>query len=111
MTKYRAQPVVIDGIRFPSKGEAKRWGELQLLQRAGQITELERQRRFKLNAEGGQKVGEYVADFCYRERPTMKFVVEDYKGFPTPLYLWKRRHFEAQYGVKITEVRAKARAA
>jgi hypothetical protein len=111
MTKYRAQPVVIDGIRFASKGESTRWHELKLMERAGLIVELDRQRRFRLNAEGGQKVGEYVADFTYRQRPGMQFVVEDYKGFPTPLYLWKRRHFEAQYGIKITEVRAKARAA
>lgn len=32
-----------------------------------------------------------------------KFVVEDCKGMKTPLYLWKRRHFEIQYGVKIRE--------
>jgi hypothetical protein len=33
--KYRATPIILDGIRFDSKREAKRWAELQLLQRAG----------------------------------------------------------------------------
>lgn len=41
--KYRAKAVDLDGIRFPSKREAKRWAELQLLERAGEIRDLERQ--------------------------------------------------------------------
>jgi hypothetical protein len=35
--KYRAQPVVIDGIRFASKKEGARYLELKLLERAGKI--------------------------------------------------------------------------
>ncbi len=43
MTKYRAQPTIVDGIRFHSKGEARRYQELRLLERAGEITNLELQ--------------------------------------------------------------------
>ena len=35
MTKYRNQPVTVDGYRFDSKAEARRWGELKLLAALG----------------------------------------------------------------------------
>jgi hypothetical protein len=31
-------------------------------------------------------------------------VVEDVKGMRTPMYRWKKKHVEAQYGITITEV-------
>ena len=46
--KYRAVPTVIDGIRFASKAEARRYGELRLLEQAGEIRDLVRQPRFAL---------------------------------------------------------------
>ena len=46
--KYHAQKIVIDGIDFPSKKEARRWMELLLLQKAGEIEGLRRQVRFEL---------------------------------------------------------------
>ena len=42
------------------------------------------------------------ADFVYIENG--RKVVEDAKGVRTQLYQWKRRHFEIQYGMPITEV-------
>jgi hypothetical protein len=41
MTKYHAIPTEIDGIRFDSKAEARRYGELMLLEMGGVIRELE----------------------------------------------------------------------
>lgn len=43
MTKYNNTTVRVDGRLFDSKREAARWQELKLLERAGEITELERQ--------------------------------------------------------------------
>lgn len=119
-SKYRAVPKVVDGIRFASKREAKRYQELRLLERAGEIWDLELQPRFplyvpstsgylsraaKAMAEGGTfRIGEYRADFKYRDRATIPYVVEDSKGFRTPLYRWKKKHVEAQYGITIREV-------
>lgn len=100
--KYRARPVTIDGIRFASKAEGKRYTELKLLERAGEIKALELQPRYPLNVQG-TKVGEYRADFTYVETRTGKRVIEDVKGMRTPLYSWKRKHFEIQYGTEITE--------
>ena len=46
--KYNNKPVVDEGIRFDSKKEFARWRELLLLQKAGEISKLERQKKFEL---------------------------------------------------------------
>ena len=104
-SKYRAVPTVIDNIRFASQKEARRYQELKLLEKAGVILDLECQPRFVLHAAGRlpPEIGEYVADFRYYDRGTGARVVEDVKGFKTPLYRWKKKHVEAQYGIKILE--------
>lgn len=125
--KYHAQPTTVDGIRFASKAEAKRYGELKLLAKAGEIRDLRLQPRFVLMAavvEGGavninegrvvgmRIVGEYRADFDYKRLDKRAYgcakwdyCCEDVKGMATDLYRWKKRHFEAQYGIRITEIR------
>jgi hypothetical protein len=117
-SKYRAVPTVVDGIRFHSKREAVRYVELKLLEKVGEIWDLELQpcfpllvpstsgqavRAAKAIAYGGTfRIGEYRGDFRYKERGGT--VVEDSKGFRTPLYRWKKRHVEIQYGIEIREV-------
>ena len=100
-SKYRAVSVVVDGIRFDSKGEAVRWEQLKLRQRAGEIWNVKRQVRFPLHAAGdGMKIGEYIADFTYCDKKSHGVVVEDFKGAPpTPLARWKVKHLIAEYGV------------
>jgi len=49
----------------------------------------------------GETIGKYVADFTYNEDD--QEIVEDSKGFATPLYKWKKRHVEVQYKIKIKE--------
>lgn len=102
--KYRNRPQIDrEGIRHASKLEQKRWQELNLLSMAGAIKLLERQVRFPLIV-GKITIGRFVPDFCYVEGK--KKITEDAKGFATPLYKWKRKHFEAQYpGVEFREVR------
>lgn len=109
--KYRAQPMVVDGIAFPSKREAARYAELKRLEKAGEIEGLELQPRYRLDVPGIVSVdhrctiGSYVADFRYFDhRQGGIVVVEDVKGFKTPLYRWKKKHVEAQYGIQIREV-------
>ena len=110
MHKYRAVPTVVDGIRFASKAEAARYAELSLLARAGAIRELECQPKYPLysptrgSASERVLVGHYIADFRYRSGPTGVLVIEDVKGVRTAMYQWKRKHFEAQYGLTITEI-------
>jgi hypothetical protein len=49
MAKYHNKKTVSpDGIKFDSRRECQRWGELRLLERAGRISNLERQVKFEL---------------------------------------------------------------
>jgi hypothetical protein len=81
MRKYRNKPCVIDGIRFDSKAEARRYQELELLQRGRQIRDLKRQVTFALYGKNGAAICRYRADFMYEEAG--KHVVEDVKGVAT----------------------------
>ena len=108
-SKYRAVPTTVHGIRFASKAEAKRYGELLYLGYAGEVRNLELQPRFDLRVDG-KSVGTYVADFRYEARPSpynvmWRDVVEDVKGVRTPVYKLKKKLVEAQYGLTIQEVR------
>lgn len=107
--KYRAQITEVDGIRFHSKREASRWSELKLLEKAGEITDLNRQVRFEfkshsieITTERGKPYG-YVADFTYRDKSGLR-VIEDVKGVTTPLAKLKLA-IMAAFGCPVTVVR------
>lgn len=102
--KYRNTPITVDGIRFDSQAEARRWQQLKLLERAGVILELQRQITFPI-AWNGIKICSYRADFVYREIATGETVIEDVKGVLTPEYRIKAKLMAAQ-GMPVTEVRA-----
>ena len=102
--KFKAIRTTVDGMAFDSKGEARRYSELRLLEKAGIINRLERQVEFQLMAHGGEKIGKYVADFSYVDGDQKQRVVEDFKSPATakhPLFVWKRKHMKAQYGIEI----------
>lgn len=107
MSKYSAQKTVVDGITFASKKEAKRYGELKLLARAGEIHNLQMQFKMPvwiMNFKGsGSTFGfNYIADFTYNEK-NGDLIVEDVKGFRTPVYRLKKKCVEAYYEIKIRE--------
>ena len=99
-TKYRNTPTAVDGIRFASKREAKRYSELKLLERAGEISELALQPRFPFTVND-IKICTYVADFFYRDTRTDQGVIEDAKGVQTPEFKIKAKLFRALYGQEI----------
>lgn len=101
-SKYRAKPTVIDGIRFASRREAKRYCQLRLLSQAGAIASLTLQPRYPLTVNG-VLVCTYVADFRYWDARESREVVEDAKGFRTREYLIKRKLVQAVYGIQILE--------
>lgn len=101
--KFRAVPIVVDNIRFASKREAKRYAELKLLERSGEIDGLELQPAFPLLVNG-TKIGTYKADFRYTDRRTGAVVIEDCKGYLTREYKRTKKHVEAQYGIVVVEV-------
>lgn len=121
---YNVKTRALDGTVFDSHKEARRWDELILLQRAGKITDLQRQVRYELipaqyqTYERYSKKGdrlkdgvklierkvEYVADFVYTITDTGENVVEDAKGIRTKDYILKRKLMLAVHGIRIKEV-------
>lgn len=96
-TKYRAQKIVIDGVKYDSKKEAARASELRMLEKAGMISDLRFQVPFVLQ-DGFRHNGKaelpikYVADAVYVEKG--KKIVEDTKSQITqknPVYRLKRK--------------------
>lgn len=101
--KYRNRRVVIDGQKFDSVREAKRWKQLTVLERAGVINSLKRQVRFPLMVND-KLVCTYIADFTYVDESGQK-VIEDSKGYATQLFRTKAKLFAALHpGLQITTV-------
>ena len=101
--KFGAVATEVDGIRFASKAEARRYQVLKLREKAGEIRDLKLQTRWRLEVNG-VLIGHYVSDFDYLALGCPRRTVEDVKGVKTPLYKFKRRIFEALYGLVIVEV-------
>jgi len=99
-SKYKAQPVVIDGVRFASKKEGARYLQLKLLEKSGHIKNLELQPRYDFIING-VNCGYYKADFRYFK--DQKRIVEDVKGVRTPVYALKCKLVKALYNVEILE--------
>ena len=119
-SKYRSQKMTVDGITFDSIKEARRWMELRLLEKAGEIQDLRRQVKFVLipsqrapdskGPKGGLIKGKllerecsYMADFVYKDK-SGRIIVEDTKGIRTTEYIIKRKLMLYIHGIRITEV-------
>ena len=85
--KYRNIKIEVDGIKFDSKAEYKRYTELKLFERVKNISALQLQVKFELqpsfvdNQGVKQRAITYVADFVYKENN--KIIVEDLKSVAT----------------------------
>lgn len=109
-TKYGNKVTVIGAEKYRSKREAKRHQELLLLQRAGHITDLQREVPYVL-APGVKILGEgrarpamrYLADFQYKDR-SGALVVEDAKGQATDVYRLKKHLMAVVHGIHVREV-------
>lgn len=109
-SKYGNRKTEVDGIVFDSKREAVRWRELQLLVRARKISCLSRQHVYEL-APSVRIVGEkrarpalrYVADFRYLENG--KEIIEDVKGFETPVWRVKVHVLKALHNIDVRVIR------
>lgn len=101
VNKYRAQPVRDEDGYFASKKEHKHWQVLKLRQRAGEISKLERQVRFRLE-HNGIHICDYVADFVYFEG--QRRVVCDVKGFITSEFKLKAKLMRALLNIEVETV-------
>lgn len=124
MNKCRNRKVKTkDGLIHDSIKELRRWKELQLLERAGKIKDLQRQVKFELipaqreqgtiGKRGGIKQGKlierelsYIADFVYTENG--KMVVEDAKGYKGgaiyALFVIKRKLMLYVHKIQVREI-------
>lgn len=111
MSKYKNKKVQIDMYIFDSIAESRRYKELALLEKAGEIENLQLQPKFllqesfKKNGKTYRKI-EYIADFMYEEKG--KVIVEDVKGMETKEFKIKRKLFEYNYpGLELRIIKMK----
>lgn len=122
--KYFNRKITANGVTYDSQKEYKRYCELSLLQKAGAITDLQRQVKFILipaqyetyerygksgnRLKDGQRCIEkecsYYADFVYKENG--KTIVEDTKSKATKTteYIIKRKLMLYVHGIKVKEI-------
>ena len=122
--KYHAQKTPSrDGIIHDSKKEARRWDYLNMLQKAGKISDLQRQVPYELipaqyecferYSKAGRRLKDgrrcverpvtYIADFQYINEQG-ETIVEDAKGVYTNEYVIKRKLMRYIKGITIVEV-------
>lgn len=105
--KYGNRKVSYNGMTFDSEREYTRWCELTLLQRAGKITDLQRQVKFiliptqKINGKCVEKECAYIADFVYKQNG--ETIVEDAKGMKTDVYKIKKKLMLYIHKIQIRE--------
>ena len=109
--KYGNQKTQLDGYTFDSRREARRYAELILLQKAGEISNLEMQKPFVIqesffDSNGKRQTAiKYISDFYYITKEG-KEVIEDVKSPATrknPVYRMKKKMM-AYKGYEIQEV-------
>ena len=101
--KYGAIPTVINGIRFASKAEARRYQELALLEKNHLITNLELQPSYQISINN-KKICRYIADFRYTTPDGVEHI-EDVKGIETPMFKLKRKLMKACLDLEIEIVK------
>jgi len=102
--KYSAQATGCGhGHMHPSKKEARRCAQLHLLQRAGEVYELEIGPRYFFEVNGQTLIHDngrravYTPDFRYRLRGSGRLVVEDTKGMSVRDWPLRKALFRACY--------------
>lgn len=99
-----------DGHTFDSKREMLRYQELKLLERAGELTDLELQYPVKIVIGGipvqfdNGRTMVYRADFRYYDTRAKRIIYEDVKGHPTEVYKIKKALVRAM-GIDILETK------
>lgn len=126
--KFGNNSHTVDGITFQSSREARRYIELKVLLRAGEISDLELQKKYelipaqyeyistgevyvrgpnkgkpKLKKKCVEEAVNYYADFVYKDNKTGKVIVNDAKGYRTEKYIIKRKLMLYIYNIKILE--------
>lgn len=107
-SKYGNIRVERHGMWFDSKWEADAYDLLLLLEKAGQIRDVQRQVPFALHVNG-HRIGRFTLDFTYVDlrRPDHPTRYVDTKSPGTEgetIFRWKVKHVAAEYGAEIETV-------
>lgn len=112
-TKYNSHKVTVQGETYDSQKEYRRACELRLLERAGEISKLQRQVKFelipaqKIDGKVVKRATNYMADFTYFDK-TGNFHVEDVKGYKQgqayALFSIKSKLMLQVHGILVEEV-------
>ena len=105
MSKYKNVKTVVDGIKFDSKLEAKRYGELKRMERESEIENLQIHPKFVIEING-QKICTIIPDFMYEDLLGVA-KVEDTKSPVTAKTKddrLKKKLLKACHGLDIVEI-------
>lgn len=121
--KFHAVKVKLDGYTFDSKAEAKRYGELKLLEMAYKIKSLVVHPKYLLTVNG-QLIAAYKPDFQYQSlecefdgnqgRQWWKWHIEDVKSPPTAKkrdFILIRKLMKAIHGIDVEVISSRSRTA
>ena len=104
-SKYKNVRVTVDGIKFDSKGEAKRYGALKILKATGKVDWFLMQ--CPIHCGGGVF---YKVDFQIKWRTTMlvepRITFEDFTGPDLQVKTNKLKQVKAIWGIDVELVRA-----
>ena len=110
--KYNARKCEVDGEVYDSRKEARRHSELKLLEKVGEIQNLQRQVKYilipsqRIDGKLVEREISYKADFVYEENG--KTVVEDVKGCKKgsgyEVFVLKRKMMLLFHNIRIKEV-------
>lgn len=102
--KYGNKSIVVNGIKFQSKLESDRYQQLKLLERAGEISNLQLQVEFQIykgwidpNTGEKHRSKYYIADFVYIDKHGHMKIVEDTKGVETDVFRLKWEYVQSEY--------------
>ena len=99
--KYGNKPFYDDdGNYWHAQGEYKRWCDLKLLEKAGEISALSRQIKFELSVNN-LHICSYIPDFSYFAKDKSIMIHEDFKGLETREFKIKKRLMKAIYNIDI----------
>lgn len=109
-SKYGNVKTEVNGVKYDSKKEARRAMELELMEKSGEIKNLERQKKYELQPGfmlAGHKIRPivYIADFVYEKDG--EIVVEDVKSDVTrknQTYKLKKKMMMYVHGIEVKEV-------
>ena len=104
-SKYRNEPITIDGVRYDSKREATYILNLRLREKEGEVYGIELQKRYALIGPDGLLITTYVADATFWDQKEKRFRIIDVKGVETAVFKIKKKLMKSLLGLDVEIVK------